>query len=166
MSLMTWTCPGFQHLFYKLLAPERNGKYHAVMSAGIPIAATDATSIILNPARFFKYNLSERAFIIAHEVGHNMYADVEYIQHCSKTGLVPMEDGTTLPFNNDIMQQALDFRLNALLVESKIGELPRPIDDYHLCYDTKIAKANDSRTDVYKKLFKKYEQEGKIKYIP
>src|SRR3954465_12095459 len=82
MSLMTWTCPGFQSLFYKLLAPERNGKYHAVMSAGIPIAATDATSIILNPARFFKYNLSERAFIIAHEVGHNMYADVEYIQHC------------------------------------------------------------------------------------
>jgi hypothetical protein len=53
MSLMAWTCPGFRHLFYKLLANNK-GKYGAVPTPSVPVAATDARNILINPDTFFK----------------------------------------------------------------------------------------------------------------
>src|ERR1700688_5035321 len=109
MSLMAWTCPGFRHLFYKLLANNK-GEYGAVMSKSVPIAATDARNIILNPERFFSYGLKQRVFAMGHEVVHNVYGDVEFLKRCIDSGVVPMDDGTVLPFRNETMQKAMDFR--------------------------------------------------------
>ncbi len=164
MSLMHWTCPGFRYIFYRLLVNNK-GDYQAVFTRDIPVAATDAKNILINPDRFFQYNLRERVFIVGHEIAHNMYGDVEFLRRCVNANSVPTSDGTTLPFSNEIMQQAMDYRINPLLVDSKIGSLPRPLNDYHLCFDPAIGVANDSVIDVYKKLFKKYEKEGKIQYI-
>ena len=35
-----------------------------------------------------------------------------------------MDDGTTLPFREGTMQKSMDFRINALLRDSKIGTPP------------------------------------------
>jgi predicted metal-dependent peptidase len=154
MSLMAWTAPGFRHLFYKLLA-NNNGSYGAVPTHHVPVAATDAKNILINPDTFFKYDLRQRVFIMGHEIVHNVYGDVEFLKHCGLTGTVPMSDGTVLPFRNSTMQKAMDFRINALLRDSKIGTPPPDC-----LLDDTIAVANDSVVDAYKKVYEDEESGG------
>ena len=142
MSLMAWTCPGFRHLFYKLLSNNK-GSYGAVATRKVPVAATDARNILINPDRFFNYSLKERVFIMGHEIVHNVYGDVEFLAACNRTETVPMDDGTTLPFRNQTMQKAMDYRINALLRDSKIGSPPKDC-----LLDDQIAVANDGITTV------------------
>lgn len=157
MTLFQWTCPGFTHLFYKLLS-NNDGGYAAVMSTDVPIAATDAKAIIINPEPFFAMGLKQRVFALGHEVTHNVYGDVEFLHRCQAAGTVPMHDGTTLPFRNNTMQKAMDFRINALLRDSNIGE---PIPGIYL--DDEIATANDSVIDAYKKVWDDEENNGGAK---
>lgn len=149
MALMQWNAPGFRHLFFKMLY-NNNGNYGAVPTPSVPVAATDGKNMLINPKRYFEYGLQERVFIAGHEVLHNVYSDVEFLHRCTQTGTVPMRDGTTKPFRNSTMQKAMDYRINALLVESRIGVLPKDA-----LYDLKIAGPNDSVTDVYGKIYKK-----------
>jgi predicted metal-dependent peptidase len=150
-SMMVWTCPGFAHLWYKLLN-NQNGDYTAVMTKGVPIAATDAKNILINPDTFFKYSLPERTYIMAHEIVHNVYGDVELLHRCHNLGTVPMNDGSqSLPFRNSTMQKAMDLRINALLTKSRIGKAPKDG-----LFD-KDMTGEESVLDVYKKV---YEEEG------
>lgn len=150
MSMMGWTAPGFRHIWYKLLATTHNAggsKHVPVMSREVPIAATDGKNVIINPDRFFEFSLPERVFIAAHEVIHNVYDDVNLLHRCVSTGKVPMHDGTSLPFDNDTMQKAMDARINALLMESKIGRAPK------VGHFDKDFKGNDSALDIYRKYY-------------
>ena len=157
MSLMAWTCPGFRHLFYKLLS-QSNGEYGAIPTKSVPVAATDARNILINPEPFFKYPLKQRTFIMGHEIVHNVYGDVEFLKACGISGTVPMSDGTTLPFRNSTMQKAMDFRINALLRDGRIGEPPPDC-----LLDDTIATANDSVVDAYKKVWDDEENNGGAK---
>ncbi len=154
MSLMAWTAPGFRHLFYKLLSNNK-GSYGAVPTHQVPVAATDARNILINPDTFFKMNLKERVFVMGHEIIHNVYGDVEFLKACGASQTVPMSDGTTLPFRNSTMQKAMDFRINALLRDSKIGSPPPGV-----LLDDTIAVANDSVVDAYKKVYDDEENNG------
>ena len=156
IMLMHWMAPGFTHLFYKLLINHKRA-HQAVpwFTRIVPIAATDAKNILINPDTFFALKLAQRVFVLCHEVVHNMYKDVEFLKHCSTTGIVPMNDGSTLPFDNETMQKAMDYRINALLVESKLGDMPP-----NCCYDLKIAGANDGITATYAKCYKKKNPPG------
>jgi hypothetical protein len=82
---------------------------------------------------------------------------VEFLYRCQKSGTVPMNDGTTKPFNNSVMQRSMDYRINPLLVDSKIG---RAIEG--ICLDPKIGVANDSLLDVYKRLYEEEEANGTL----
>jgi predicted metal-dependent peptidase len=155
MSLMAWTCPGFRHIFYKLLV-NNDGVYGAVFTKSVPIAATDAKNILINPDTFFAIDLKQRVFIVAHEIVHNIYGDVEQMHRFQAKGKVPLNNGKELPFDNDQFQWAMDYRINALLVDSKVGEMPKNPDGTQAgLYDPKIAGANDSVLDVYQKIYKK-----------
>ena len=159
MSMMMWTCPGYRHLFYKLLA-NNDGDYAAVMTEEADIACTDAKNIMVNPKKFFEnYSLPERVFIIAQEVQHNVFGDVEYLNHCNQTGLVPMEDGTSLPFDNLTMQKALDRRINALLVESKIGKCPKDAIEHGFLVPE--VTAMDGRAESYRKTYEELPEPDK-----
>lgn len=127
MSMMVWTAPGFQHILYKLLNAQNNanGDHVALMSQEAGIAMTDGKNVILNPDSFFLMQLPERVFVLGHEIIHNVYGDVEMLHRCVNSGKVPMNDGTSVPFNNDTMQRAMDARINALLIESRIGKAPK-----------------------------------------
>lgn len=154
MSLMAWTCPGFRHLFYKLLS-NNDGQYGCVPTKDVPIAATDAKNIIINPDEFFKMNLKERVFVMGHEVVHNIYGDVEFINRCRVAGTVPMDDGSTIEFRESTMQKAMDFRINALLKDSNIGSPPAGV-----LLDPTIATANEGVCDVYRKVYDDEENNG------
>lgn len=151
MSLMRAQCPGFQHLLYKLLATNNKAgvaKNVAVFTDKVPIAATDGHNILINPETFFKLKLPERAFAVAHEVVHNMFGDVELYARLQSLNRVPMPDGTSMPLNKQTVQKAFDFRINPLLVKSRIG---KPIQG--ICLDDAIGKANDSFYTIYKKIY-------------
>lgn len=155
MSLMAWTCPGFRHLFYKLLNG-RKETHGIAITRQVPVAATDARSILINPDTFFKMSLKERVFVVGHEIIHNVYGDVEFLHGCAKSGTVPMDDGTRIPFRNETMQKAMDYRINALLRDSHIGTVPKDC-----LIDDTIAKANDGVCDVYRKVYEDEETGGR-----
>jgi predicted metal-dependent peptidase len=153
--MMGWTCPGFRHIWYKLL-DNNKGSYTAVVSRSIhgSPAATDAKNIIIDPEEFFKYSLPERVFIMAHEIVHNMYGDVELLHRCARSGQVPMHDGSSLPFENGTMQHAMDLRIDCLLIQSNIGKPPQISKDRTKGLDL-AATANSSVLDQYRRLYKK-----------
>jgi predicted metal-dependent peptidase len=155
-SMMAWTAPGFRSIWYRLLA-NNEGKHIAIMSREVPVAATDGKNVIVNPDAYFEYPLQERTFIAAHEIVHNVYGDVELLHRCMRSGSVPMHDGTTLPFDMEVMQKSMDYRINPLLADSKIGKPPKDC-----LLDRKIAGANDSLLDVYKKVYEKKQDDGEL----
>lgn len=154
VSLMMWSAPGFTHLFLKLLTNNDSGSY-AVFTKSVPVAATDAKNILVNPDTFFNYTLKGRVAILTHEVIHNVYGDVEFINLCRLSGTVPLANGKAMPFDEESMQRAMDYRINALIVDSKIGELPKDG-----CFDPKIAGPLDGISDVYPKVYKKRKEQN------
>lgn len=158
MSLMQWTCPGFRHLWYKLLAERNNNgqtKYAGIFTKEIGNACTDGKNIMFNPDWFFALSLPERLYVCGHEVLHNVYRDVEFLHACATSGEVPMNDGKPLPFDMETMQQAMDYRINALLDVS--GSAGKPLGTrVKNCgnYDPETS-ANDALLDVYKRHYKK-----------
>lgn len=156
MTHMAWTCPGFRHLFFKLLATNHKAgqaPYVAVVDPKAGIAMTDGANIMIAD-KFFDFSLPERSFIMAHEVVHNVFDDVSLIRRCSGTGVVPMHDGTTMPFNNSSMQRAMDLRIDSLLIESRIGKPPQISLD-RIAEHGVVTKdtANESVLDVYKRVY-------------
>lgn len=160
MSLMAWTAPGFRHLFYKMLSYNK-GKHVAVFTRKVPIAATDGQHLLLNPDTFFDLELPERVFVVTHEVLHNVYGDVELLHRVKTSGTVPLNNGKSLPFDMQSMQHAMDYRINALIVDSRIGKIPKDVDGKQRgLYDLKIAGPNDSVLDVYEKIYEDNSQNG------
>jgi predicted metal-dependent peptidase len=155
-SMMAWKCPGFRHLWYKLLN-NHGGEYTALMTKSVPVAATDGKNIMVNPDRFFGLDLPGRVFVMGHEIVHNVYDDVNFLHLCGRRGKVPTSDGTELPFRNSTMQKAMDLRINALLHHAKIGRIPKHPDGKIMgCFDEKMT-GEEGILDVYKKV---YEEEG------
>jgi predicted metal-dependent peptidase len=160
MSMMMWTAPGFRHIWSRMLAQTHNNggsKQLAVMSKDVDIAATDSRNLILNPDKFFDdklFNLHQRVFIGAHEVVHNVYGDVELLHRCATAGKVPQHDGTSLPFEEDVMQKAMDLRINALLIASKIGRAPT------IGHFDKTMTGQEGILDVYAKEYKKKKKDN------
>lgn len=151
-SMMVWTCPGFQHLWYKLLN-NHSGEYTALMTKDVPIAATDGKNVMVNPDTFFEYDLRGRTFIMGHEIIHNVYDDVNLLHLCRTRGSVPMNDGKDLPFREDTMQKAMDLRINALLVKSKIGAPPKDKAGNIVGHFDDKMTGEESVLDVYKKVY-------------
>jgi predicted metal-dependent peptidase len=153
-SALQWTAPAFTHLLFSMLNPSR-GELAALFTEDVPIAATDGNNLILNPKAFFKFNLGERMFIIAHEVMHYVFNHCGLSVPFRQSKKVKFADGTELPYDDQLMNVAMDLVINDLLIESKIGTFPK-----EGCHDTKIATHKDSFLDAYKKVFKQQQQGG------
>lgn len=166
MSLMAWTAPGFRHLWYRLLQ-QHDGDYTAIMSDFTyndilgngdmrpGVALTDGSNIVCNPNTFFKYSLKERVFIGGHEVAHNVYNDCGTLWRLRAETNIECSDGKIFPYNPEIMQKAMDYRINAMLVDSRIGTMPS-----NALYDPKIAEAKEGIYDVYGKVYKQDDDGG------
>jgi predicted metal-dependent peptidase len=154
-SMLMVQAPGFIHLMFSCLNNQsQDGEFVMLMSKDVPIAATDGMSIIVNPDTYFALPLPERVFIAAHEVVHNMYFDVELLHKCVQQDHVLMPDGRKLPFDNDCMQRAKDARINALLIESKIGKMPA------VGWLDKDVKGGDSVYPIYERYLQTQQQGG------
>lgn len=162
-AMMLWTCPGFRHLWTKLLAEKNKrgeSQYVGIMTKDIANACTDGKNVCFNPDWYFSLKLGERVFVAAHEVMHNVYKDVEFLRQCVTTGKVPLNNGKSLPFDMAQWQKFADWRINALLIESKIGTPPEKRDGgpnpnkFAGNYNAAV-KGSDSLIDLYAKYYKK-----------
>lgn len=145
---LLWHAPAFAHIFYTMM-DNTPSKHIAYFTEAVPIAATDGESLLLNPKTFFKYNLNERVFICVHEIMHCIWNHCGLMHQFYQRGKVAYNDGTSLPYNPQVMNVATDLVINDALIESKIGQFSK--DWLH---NTSIANGNDSAIDAYKKVFK------------
>lgn len=110
----------------------------------IPTAATDAKRVFYNPFYFGTLKPLQRAFALAHETYHAIFKHPQRMKFYRDQGHL---DG--LPFDPELFNIALDYPINADLVDNNLGMIH---PDW--LYDPDI-KADELGEDVYKKLFKK-----------
>ncbi len=150
-TAMLWHSPFFAHIFY--------AKCEVVFSDQVPIASTDGRSLIFNPATFFKFTVKERVFIAVHEIAHVIWMHCELRYHWKKQGYVTTGTGKRIPYDanaSEIMNQAADYVINAMLTEAKIGQRPA-------CglYDTNLSRdGTEAVVDVWATLMAQQKQGG------
>lgn len=154
-SALLWTCPAFTHILFTMLNPEK-GELAAFFTKDIDVAATDGENLIINPEEFFKYTLSERVLIVAHEILHCVFNHVNLCRPFTLSGKVKYLDGTVLPYEHRLMNMAMDYVINDVLVQSKVGTMPKDG-----CWDQNIATKDDNFLDTYKKVYKDQGGKGK-----
>lgn len=153
-AMLGWRAPGLKRLWYRLL-DQGGGEYAALASDEVPIAATDGKNIIINPDGFFALDLSNRVLVMGHEIIHNVYGDVELLRRSHRNGYVQMPDGTRIKFKERLLQRAMDARINPILVESKIGTMPK-----NGVWDEQFNPDEDTVYTLYKRYYEEEEQEG------
>ena len=154
-SALLWKCPAFTHILFSMMNPVR-GEMAAIFTEDIPIAATDGRNLILNPKRFFdEFKLDERVFIAAHEVLHCILNHCSLGYHMRRAGIVKYADGTQLPYHANLMNAAMDYVINDILIKDRIGQFPSVG-----LHDPSIGTKDDNFLDVYRRLFEKGDGKG------
>ncbi len=116
----------------------------------IPTACTDGRSIFLN-LDFFEYeleNLSQRVFVMAHEVYHVMAGHAQKMKRYSQDGLFGR------PLYPRLLDWCMDAVINRCLIESNIGEIP----DCGVLHPD--VKSTDLVEDVYERFLKQIPEEN------
>lgn len=168
-AALIWHCPAFSHIFYTLLQ-NAGPKAQAVFTddPAIPIAATDGKNLIFNtgPKGFFMFNLNQRVFIASHEIMHCILNHIGISHMLRMRGKVTYQDGKSLPYDGEQMNEAEDYVINAILMESKVGQFPTVDGQAGSAklglLDPAIATSASNSLDTYRKIFKK-SPEGKGK---
>jgi len=148
-AALMWTCPAFSSLLYSMLDTVGSSQIAVfTRDEAIPIAATDGSSLILNPDTFFKMDLAERVFVVAHEILHCVFDHCGAGLRFSRQGKVSYPDGSSVDYDDQQMNVAMDYVINDALVDSKVGKMPKVG-----LWDKNIATHMDSAIDVYKKIY-------------
>ena len=147
-ACMLWAVPSFSDIWLGMMVD----KYcdHAWFTDQIDTAATDDKYLYINPEWFFKLTLDEQLFVACHEVEHAMYGHAGTGWILSKEGKVRYADGVVLPYHGDTMNRAMDYVINAQLVEAKIGKMPE-----HGCLWNKV-NGDMGVLDAYRLVYKTY----------
>lgn len=149
-STLVWHCPAFAHILYSMLN-KKGTQNIAFFTRSFPnVGATDGRKLLLNPDRFFALPLPNRIFVVAHEICHCMFGHVELMFKLRMLGVVRYPDGFEIPYDDELMNIAMDLVINDLLIVSQVGEF-NPI----WLWNTSIAKHTDTVLDSYRSLYKK-----------
>lgn len=92
------------------------------MFAGLgqePTAATDGKNVYFHQAFLEKLSLPEAVFVTCHEIGHAMWAHLDRGKRYHDLGFEGRE------FSDRLWNVAGDYVINDMLVESKIGKMPK-----------------------------------------
>jgi predicted metal-dependent peptidase len=158
-AALLWHAPAFSHIFYTLLQNNKS-KHGAVFTddPAIPIAATDGSNLVFNTTDtgFFQFNLNQRVFIVVHEIMHCILNHPVIGMQLRLRGKVTYPDGKELPYEHQPMNQAEDYVINAIISDSKIGQMPTDKSGKQMgLLDVNVATAKDASLDIYRKIYKK-----------
>lgn len=143
LQFLQLTSPFWSSLFYSTLPV----KY----TYDIPRLATDGHYVYVNPdgMRDAKWTFENVAFGLAHEDFHYILNDL-IMGMVWKEGGVPCQSGM-LPYDHMLMNQAMDYRINAALIDAKVGTFPP-----EGLYDPSLSrKGDESCLEIYEKLWKR-----------
>ena len=147
---LVWHCPAFAHIFFSML-DNAGSKHVAMFTRDVPIAATDGSNLMLNPDTFFELSLGERIFVCCHEIMHCIWNHIGLMHGFMRRGKVSYPDGTSLPYDQMLMNVATDLVINDCLIESKVG-----VFNKNWLHDKNYATSMDSAIDAYRKIFKQH----------
>ena len=148
-TALLWAQPYFADVFLSMMVDKN--KDLAWFTDHFPVAATDDKFLYLNPATFFEnYSLEERVFVICHEISHCIFNHCGMINAASQRGFVLYPDSIKLPYVNEIMQIAMDYLINDLLINGKVGKAPKKC-----WHDPNVITYKDDLFGAYRKLYKK-----------
>lgn len=153
-TALLWSAPAFSHILYTMMAD--GGPTGAYFTDAVACAGTDDRFVFLNPETFFKYGLAERVFIVAHEISHAIMNHCGQMQTYKALGNVRYPDGATLPYREGLMGQAVDYIVNDLLIESRVGKF-----NGEWLHDKSIATGHDQALAVFRKLYEEQEESKK-----
>jgi len=151
-SALLWQAPGFTHIFQTMMNPKSDDNM-LFWTKDLPTMATDGNCIMANPEFFFGLPLWKRVFAIAHEISHGIFDHCGVGAKLAALGNVNVAPGKDLPYDPAQANVYMDYVINDVLVQSKIGEI-----DPKWLHDPKIATQNDNWVDVYAKHYKKNKQ--------
>lgn len=150
-SRLQWTVPAFTHLIYKMMNPDDTDQI-AWFTSEIKTLATDGRRMIINPDYFFGLTDKQQTFASCHEVCHAMYMHPTIFANHQRNQTTVQWEGKALPFHPKIANYAADFCINAMLVESKIGEIHPS-----WLFDHKIAVGSTPWQEAYHRLWEECE---------
>src|SRR6478752_5398789 len=155
-AAMVWHAPAFTHIFYTMMS-KKTGEHLAIFTedADFPTAATDGQHILLKPSSFFNYNLNERLFIICHEISHGMFAHCELMQKLVMSGKVKYNDGKELDYDSLTMNKAMDYVINDMLIESRLGQY-----NTNWLWDKVKGTHKDDVLTVYRRIYEDEQKNG------
>lgn len=140
--------------FLTMTTPFWAAAYYAAMTIkftkAVPYAATDSHTIYVNPQAMQEagWTFEEVAFVIAHEVLHFLFGDLIMGVYWREQSAIILPDGTSLPYEHDTMGRAMDYRINACLIDGKVGKFPT----IGLYDRTLSEKGMESCVEIYQKL--------------
>jgi predicted metal-dependent peptidase len=148
-ACMLWAVPSFSDIWLSMMVD----KYcdHAWFTDQMSTAATDDKYLYINPSWFFALTLDEQLFVACHEVEHAMYGHAGLGWILSKEGKIRYNDGVSIPYHGDTMNIAMDYVINAQLVEAKIGKMPE-----HGCLWPGVINGDMGVLDAYRIVYKRY----------
>jgi predicted metal-dependent peptidase len=148
-ACMLWAVPSFSDIWLGMMVD----KYcdHAWFTDRIDTAATDDKYLYVNPDWFFKLTLDEQLFVACHEVEHAMYGHAGLGWSLGKEGQVRYNDGVVIPYHADTMNRAMDYVINAQLIEAKIGSMPGMG-----CYWPGVINGDMGVLDAYRIVYKRH----------
>jgi predicted metal-dependent peptidase len=149
--------------FLNMIAQFWSSIFYSKMSIAfthdVPYAATDSYYIYVNVPAMMKegWTFEEVTFVIAHEVMHYILAHLVMSVHWRNQSEIILPDGSTLPYDHMLMNCAMDYGINAALIDGKIGKMP----SIGLYDKTLSAKGMEGCVEIYAKLWAKLQQEKK-----
>jgi len=142
---------GFMNAIASFWSALLYGELPIVFTEDVPLAATDGHSVFLNikACLALGWTVENICFVLAHEVAHYMLGHMIMNAHWRKTGQVTISGGNAVPFIHSVMNVAMDYVINAMLIKGKIGVMPKEglFDPYY------SAEGMESCVEVYEKLY-------------
>ena len=147
-TAMLLHCPFFASLLLDMMTIKL-GKFPQIFPPGNETMATNGKNVWVDEDFIQSLKLPEAVFVMCHEVGHAMWSHMSRGKKYSDTGF----DGKK--FSPKLWNIAGDYVINDMLVQSKIGKMPKIG-----LHDISIAQSGDMVDEVYRKLLKDDESGG------
>ena len=147
-ACMLWAVPSFSDIWLGMMVDQLLRS--CMVLHQMPTAATDDKYLYVNPEWFFALTLDEQLFVACHEIEHAMFAHAALAWGLHKAGHITYNDGVKLPYDGDLMNIAMDYVINAQLIEARIGSMPEGG-----CYWPKVINGDMGVLDAYRICYKK-----------
>ena len=147
-TAMLLHCPFFASLLLDMMTIKL-GKFPHLFPPGNETMATNGKTIWVDEDFISSLKLPEAVFVMCHEVGHAMWMHMARAKAYMDTGF----DGK--PFNPRLWNVAGDYVINDMLIESKIGRMPKVG-----LHDKGKGQSGELVDDVYRRLLQEDEQSG------